>query len=164
MKLLKMVLLEIFYSICGFLLYPYKHDESDMRKLCAITRNNKPHPVVRQPDIDDVMIDILENYTFLGAITIDKLHVVFVNKRKPFNYVAIWTGSRTCSILGNSYQALEINYDPNHPWELFALDLLDGALYSPEYYGICSYSTRYRLWKFLNQQKPWKVIIDPSKH
>ena len=77
MKLLKMVLLDIFYSICWFLLYPYKHDESDMRKLCAITRNNKPHPVVPQPDIDDVMIDILENYTFLGAITVDKLHVVF---------------------------------------------------------------------------------------
>ena len=156
------VILDIFRSLGGFILYPIKVKEYQMREMCSFPRNNKPHPVVRQPNIDDCIIDIIENFRFLGALTDDNMHVIFVHKTQPYYYVAVWIGTRTCAVLGNSYQLLNITNDPDVEYLNFAYEILGQMVDVPDYYGVCSYSTRYRLWKFLQQQKPWKVVLDPN--
>lgn len=162
MSLIWGVILDVFQSVCGFILCPIKVEEHQMREMCSFPRNNKLHPVVRQPNIDACIIDIIENFRFLGALTDDNMHVIFVHKTQPFHYVAVWVGTRTCAVLGNSYQLLNITNDPDKQYVKFAFEILDQVVNAPDYYGICSYSTRYRFWKFLQQQKPWKVVVDPN--
>ena len=163
MSLIWGVILDVFQSVCGFILCPIKVEEHQMREMCSFPRkDNTPHAVVRQPNIDDCIIDIIENFRFLGALTNDNMHVIFVHKSQPFHYVAVWIGTRTCAVLGNSYQLLNITHNPDTQYIEFAFEMLDQAVSAPEYYGVCSYSTRYRFWKFLERQKPWEVVVDPN--